>query len=455
MNVDDLEWQAEWYGGVHPEVVDWLLEHGHLGLVVEAASGRGDWFCAQGAVNALCGEGLFERAWEVMEPFARTGWLPAVAAGADVLLAGGRAEQALTLAYPAGETPSVRACEIYAGMLVKCGRVDDAISFLEPHLRQPGALRCLVDLTEGQGRDARVLDLVVPLADEARHHQQAQRSSHPLWEALGLQAEVLERSGRVEEAIRVLREDMAAHRYGPLNTVGSYTRLLVRHGRIEELRQAATGDYAGEALQPLTNALIAAGCAGEAESLVREHVATAPYPQEWLLLEFLAGQGRSEEAIEAARPTFEDPWESPLQGIVHLLTENGHHARALQLLDECSAQYVAEAGDWVPSHRWWLMGELGRSREAIAEINATPQMDTEERICTVAGLMAKDGRLDDALTLLATHPHGNAITDRAKLLARRNRPAEALDALPSVAAQRAEHEHRRGAPQELGGDSGG
>ncbi|MFD3517440.1 hypothetical protein [Streptomyces sp. NPDC058657] len=443
MNVDDLVWQTTWYGGVHPEVVDSLLEHGHLELVEQAAAERGDWYCARGAVTALQEKGLFERAWAVMKPFAKTGWLPAVAAGADVLLAGGRVEEALTLAYPTGEKPAVKACEIYAETLVKCGRVDDAISFLEPHLREPWALRALVAMTEDQGRDVRVLDLVVPIADEARHHQQAQGRSHPAWDALDLQAEVLERSGRVEEAIRVLGEDVAAHRYGPLNTVVTYTWLLARHGRTEELRQAATGDHAREAFRPLTSALIAAGRAGEAETLLREHLATAQYPQEWMLMEFLAAQGRFEEAIDIGLPTFEDPWESPLQGIVILLAGNGHHARALQLLNECSAQYVAEAGDWVPSNRWWLMGELGRCREAIAEINATPEMDTEERICTVASLMAKDGRLDDAIALLATHPHGNALTDRAKLLACQNRPTEALDVLPGVTAQRAEHEQRR------------
>ncbi|MFE2296489.1 hypothetical protein [Streptomyces sp. NPDC059452] len=416
-----------------------------MDLVVRAAAERSDWFCAQGAVRVLQAAGEFERAWAVMKPFTETGWLPAVSAGADILLAWGRVEEALTLTRPAGEEPSAGVCEVHAETLVKCGRVDEAITFLEPHLRDRWTMRRLVTMTEGQGRDARVLKLLVPLADEARRHQRQGRP-HPLWEALDLQTEVLERSGQVEEAIRVLGDDVAARRYGPQNTVQSYTQLLARHGRVEELEQAATGGHAREAFRPLIKAFTAAGRAQDAEEALRRHIATAEYPrnEQWFLIEFLVGQGRFEEAITAGRPTFEAPWESSLQGIVLLLAENGLHDRALQLLDECSPEFIAEHGDWIPSNRWWLMGELGRCREAIAEIEATPGLDAEERACTIAGLMAQDSRLDEAISLLAEHPGHNATTDRAHLLARRNRPTEALAAIPGVTAQRKEQEQRWG-----------
>ncbi|MFH9298401.1 tetratricopeptide repeat protein [Streptomyces sp. NPDC017520] len=450
MNIDDLEWQADRNGGVPPQVADSLLEHGHVDLVVGAAAERGDWFCARGAVRALQAVGEFERAWAVMKPFAETGWLPAVSAGADILLAWGRVEEALTLTCPVGEESWAGACEVYAETLVKCGRVDEAITFLEPHLRDRWTMRCLVTLTEGQGRDARVLELLAPLADEARHHQ-TRGCSHPLWEALDLQAEVLERSGQVEEAIRVLGDDVAARRYGPQNTVESYAQLLARHGRVRELQQAATGRHAREAFRPLMKAFTAAGRAQDAEEILRRHIATAEYPsnQQWFLMEFLIEQGRFEEAIAVGRPDFEDPWESPLQGIVLLLAENGLHDRALQLLDECSPAFVAERGDWIPSNRWWLMGELGRCREAITEIEAIPELAAEERARTIAGLLAKDGRLDEAISLLAEHPGHSATTDRAHLLARQNRPLEALAAIPSITAQREEQEHRWGPRTDL------
>ncbi|MEW2063744.1 hypothetical protein AB0899_23775 [Streptomyces sp. NPDC007002] len=416
-----------------------------MDLVVRTAAERGDWFCAQGAVRALQAKGERERAWEVMKPFTETGWLPAVSAGADVLLAWGRVEEALTLTRPVGEEVPTGACEVYAETLVKCGRADEAITFLEPHLRDRWTMRCLVAMTQGQGRDARVLELLVPLADEARHAQ-AQGRSHPFWEALDLQAEVLERSGRAEEAIRVLGDDVAEHRYGPRNTVQSYAQLLARHGRVEQLQQAVTGGHAREALRPLTKAFTAAGRAQDAEEILRRHIATAEYPgnEQWFLIEFLIEQRRFEEAIAVGRRTFEDPWESPLQGVVFLLAENGLHDRALQLLDECSPEFVAERGDWVPSNRWWLMGELGRCREAINQIEATPERDSEERACTIAGLMAQDSRLDEAISLLAKHPGDRATTDRAHLLARQNRPLEALAAIPDIAAQREKQEQRWG-----------
>ncbi|MEU2998219.1 hypothetical protein ABZ684_11660 [Streptomyces sp. NPDC006995] len=416
-----------------------------MDLVVRAAAERGDWFCAQGAVRALQAKGERERAWEVMKPFTETGWLPAVSAGADVLLAWGRVEEALTLTRPVGEVVPTGACEVYAETLVKCGRADEAITFLEPRLRDRWTMRCLVAMAQGQGRDARVLELLVPLADEARHDQ-AQGGSHPFWEALDLQAEVLERSGRAEEAIRVLGDDVAEHRYGPRNTVQSYAQLLARHGRVEQLQQAVTGGHAREALRPLTKAFTAAGRAQDAEEILRRHIATAEYPgnEQWFLIEFLIEQRRFEEAIAVGRRTFEDPWESPLQGVVFLLAENGLHDRALQLLDECSPEFVAERGDWVPSNRWWLMGELGRCREAITQIEATPERDAEERACTIAGLMAQDSRLDEAISLLAKHPGDRATTDRAHLLARQNRPLEALAAIPDIAAQREKQEQRWG-----------
>lgn len=57
--------------------------------------------------------GECERAWAVMKPFAETGWLPAVSAGVDILLAWGWVEEAFTLTCPVGKEPSAGACEVY------------------------------------------------------------------------------------------------------------------------------------------------------------------------------------------------------------------------------------------------------------------------------------------------------------------------------------------------------
>ncbi|GAA3271659.1 hypothetical protein [Streptomyces lavendulae] len=443
MNVEDLQWQADRWGGTSPRVVDHLVEHGHLELVVQAADERGDWFCARAAMRELCAAKDFERAWAVMKPFAETGWLPAVSAGADVLVRWSRVEDALALARPEGATwQAGEVCQAYTEVLVKAGRVGEALTVLEPHLADGRVLPSLVEMTKGQGEDERVLELIVPLAEEARRVQ-AEGGSSSLWRALDLQAEVLERSGRAEEAMRILGADVAARRYGPQNTVETYTELLARHGRIEELLQAAHGGHAREALPPLVRVLKDAGRADEAETILRAFIADTDYPDSYqaLLMDLLAGQERIDEAVEAVRPTFADPWNGLLYPAVLMLADNGLHERALRLLDECSPEYLDET-HWVPSNRWWLMGETGRCREAIAEIEAMPDLDADERDITIASLLAQDGRPDEAIKLLRSHAGLAAATDLAVLLIRQNRAAEAIAVIPSVAAQRVDAQRR-------------
>ncbi|WP_285541679.1 hypothetical protein [Streptomyces lavendulae] len=124
-----------------------------------------------------------------------------------------------------------------------------------------------------------------------------------------------------------------------------------------------------------------------------------------------------------------------------MLADNGLHERALRLLDECSPEYLDET-HWVPSNRWWLMEETGRCREAIAEIEAMPDLDADERDITIASLLAQDGRPDEAIKLLRSHAGLAAATDLAVLLMRQNRAAEAIAVIPSVAAQREDAQRR-------------
>lgn len=461
VNVEALQWQTDSYGGVNPQVVDSLLERGHLELVVQAAREREDWFCASGAVRDLRAAGEFERAWEVIRPFAETGWLPAVTMGAAILLQRGRVEEALVLARPGGEGREPgEACKVYAEALVQAGQVDAAIDALVPHLRDERLLSSLEEMTEGQGEDERVLDLVTSLAEEARRmHAEGRRES--LGRALDLQANVLERSGRVHEAIAVLGADVAARRSDAEIMRASYARLLARHGRIEELRQMATGDHEYAAFEPLVTAWEEMGRAEEAETLLRDYVAATNCPgnYEVLLMELLVRQGRLDDAVEAVRPTFEDRWNGLLQSTVMMLAEHGCHDQALQLLEERSAEFLEESAHWVPSSRWWLMGESGRCRDAIAEIEATPELEPEERGPTLAWLLAQDGSLDEAIDLLRSCS-GDHATQLAGLLVRRNRPLEALAVIPGIAAgreaenRRQEKNRRRGAWSDTG-DNGG
>ncbi|MGW2727904.1 hypothetical protein [Streptomyces sp. NPDC001494] len=149
--------------------MDEILERGGLKALVEAARERGDWFCAAGAVRGSCAVGEFGRAWTVVESFAATGWQPALRAGADVLLRWGRVDQALELAHPKGSQENVvEAWQDYAEALVRAGRVDVALGVLGPHLRGGRVMGPLVDMTGGQGCGERVLELPAPIAEEFR-----------------------------------------------------------------------------------------------------------------------------------------------------------------------------------------------------------------------------------------------------------------------------------------------
>ncbi|MFF7236798.1 hypothetical protein [Streptomyces collinus] len=440
MNVDDLQWQLGNLGGVLPRIVDEILECGGLEALVEAARDREDWFCAAGAVRSLCAAGEFGRAWKVVEPFAATGWQPAVRAGVDVLLRWDRVDQALDLAHPKELRESaVEAWRDYAEALVRAGRVEDAIGCLGPYLRGGRVLGALVEMTEGQGRDERLLELLAPVAEEFRCSPQ-ECGIRDLWEVLPAQARVLERSGRTDEAIRLLGADVAARRYGPENNVEFYAELLARHGRIEELRDLAhTHRYA--AVRPYVTALENLGRAGEAEAYLRDLIAAERAGRhESALMELLIRQGRFDEAVESVEHTFDNLYdENLLQATMILLADQGQHDKALGLTEGRSPGFLAEnEALWLRSNRWWLMGESGRAREAIAEIEALPASDVDDRELTIAWLLAQDGRLEEAIARLRPLPGKRAATDLAELLIRQGRFTEAIAVIPDVAAQREE-----------------
>ncbi|MFJ3928574.1 hypothetical protein, partial [Streptomyces sp. NPDC090022] len=447
MNVDDLAWQAGNYGGIPPRGVTSLLEHGHLDLVIRAAAERGEWFCATGSVAELCRTGRFERALEVMEPFVATGWPAAAWEKAGILLRAGRSRAALALVRPAEAGRASKAdCHDFAGLLVRAGYVDEAIDLLVPLVDGWWTLSVLVEITEGQGRDERVLELIAPHAESARRAAGTEnRWSHPFADAQELQAQVLERAGRAEEAIRILGRDISGRLYLTQNTLTAYAGLLARHGRLDALRELATGQHAHTVLDVYAGALRDGGRAGEAEAVMRDAIAADDWVgyRAWLSSALLR-DGRLDDAIAVAEPGF--GWydcSNLLVPLVYALLDRPEEL--LRLVEHPSV--VRHHGHEEFQHGWRAsaLAALGRLDEAIALAEAHPDSWTDPRIFK-AGLFTAAGRLDDAAAELRAVGTIKAREELCEVLVRQGRAAEAIAVHPTVAEQRAAQQQREPAP---------
>lgn len=425
-----------------------LVEQGEVELLVQAASERGEWFCAQAAARELSRAGEVERALGVLEPFIEAGWNRARWEKAEVLLEAGRVQQALDAVRPDEEgLASEWVCHDFAELLAKAGRLNEAITVLTPHLDREWILSTLVELTVGQGRDEQVLELIAPRAERARSARGEERWGFHPSNAQDLQAQVLERAGRADEAVRMLGADIATGHFLVQNTLIAYAELLQRHGRREELRVLGTGEHARETLEYYARALEDDGQADVAEATLRRFIATAEYPDRfrWPLIELLGRQDRIEEAVEVGRPTFDYHDACLFEGIIHLLHKAGRPDDALALLDERSAEFVENHSSWFSSNRIWLLGEAGRHEEALAYAETLPP-DTYDLTVSKAWILEEMGRLEDALMLLRTDTELRP-SEVAELLIRHGRATEALAGMPSLAEEHAASRRRDAAIQ--------
>ncbi|MER6523043.1 hypothetical protein ABT246_40295 [Streptomyces sp. NPDC001553] len=437
MHMDDLAWQASNFGGLGPRRVDFLLEHGHLELVIQAAVERSEWFCAKGAVEELCRAGEFGRALKVMEPFVATGWPTALWAKADILLRAGRSQEALNLVRPDEAGGASKAeCHDFAELLAKAGHVDEAIDLLVPHIDGWWTLSVLVEITKGQDRDEQVLQLIAPHADSARHARGESRWNHPFSNAQELQAQVLERAGHTDEAIRILGQDIAGHHYLTQNALTAYAGLLARHGRLDELRELATGQNAHSVLDVYAGALRDHGRAEEAETVMREAIAADDWVgyRAWLSSALLR-DGRLDDAIAVAEPGF--GWydcSNLLVPLVYPLLD-----RPEELLHLVEHPRVVPHHDHEEFQHWWralALAGLGRVDEAIVLAEADPRPWTDPRIVK-ADLLSTAGQFDAAAAELRALGTIKAREELCEVLVRQGQAAEAIAIHPTAAEQRA------------------
>ncbi|MBD0675255.1 hypothetical protein BU198_32295 [Streptomyces sp. CBMA156] len=436
-------------------MVQSLLEQGQSELLIRAAEERGEWFCAEAAVHELCAAGEFERALTVLEPFVAVGWWHAVRESAEVMIRQGRIEEGLALVRPdAAGLESAHQSWWFADLLVKAGRTDEAVEVLTPHLGEFWVLRRLVEVTEGRERDERVLELLAPLAEQARRGTTVDRCPvsgepcgcpprHEPQEAPVLYARVLERMDRVDEAIRTLGADVPV----VPGTAAPYAELLARQGRIDQLRELATGEYKGVALRHFVSELEELGRTEEAEAVLRAAVEPDSGRHRRLLMRLLARQGRIDEAVEAGRPAYQhDDDVGLLYEATDLLVRDGRPEQALELLDGLGNAYFDDHPDELSHQRLYLLGEAGRHDEGIAEAKALNEREPDAWDASLARLLEQAGRVDEAVGLLRSSAGHRAYQDLADLLIRQGRFAEAIAALPPVSAERAEWEAARSGP---------
>ncbi|MFF8409370.1 hypothetical protein [Streptomyces omiyaensis] len=259
-----------------------------------------------------------------------------------------------------------------------------------------------------------------------------------------LRARVLERMDRADEATRVPGADTAVKRYGTPNTLTAYAELLSHHGRLDALREPATGEHAHTVLDVFAGALRDRGRGGEAETVMREPIATDDWAgyRAWLSAALLQ-DGRSDDAIAVAEPGFSRYDCSPLLApLVRPLLD-----RPEELLSLMAPLTVPHHDHEEFPHRWraFALAGLGRAEEAIAVVDAHPDPFAEPRLAR-AGLLGTVGRFAQAAAELQDLGTVKAREDLFEVLVGQGRAAEAAAAHPTVAEQRAARTKTASAP---------
>ncbi|WP_329190477.1 hypothetical protein [Actinacidiphila glaucinigra] len=79
---------------------------------------------------------------------------------------------------------------------------------------------------------------------------------------------------------------------------------------------------------------------------------------------------------------------------------------------------------------------------------ALPPDEVDDREVTIAWLLARDDRTEEAVARLRRCPGRRAATDLVRLLVRQGRCAEAVASVPDMSTQRAEKRRRLGKREE-------
>ncbi|MHB9863881.1 hypothetical protein [Streptomyces sp. YIM S03343] len=436
MNFDDLARPDSALADVCARTVAVLVKHGHLDLLIEAAGtihtgGPGAWNCAEGAARELSRRGEQDAAWQILVPYAQPHNWAAVETAAELLESWGRAEEALALVRTQ-EGQDRLAAPVEARLLVVLGRVQEGVDLLRPHLEDWYYLQGLVDATKGAGCDEQVVDLMAPFVE------QELQTGHPLLATVML-AQVLERQGRLDEAVQALQRNLDNGNSVSVNVVEELAQLLARHERLQELEELTTRSYGRYAVGALIGKLEELGRTDAAFAAARRAATDHPMHGPAHLADLLVRHGRPGEVLEAARALLADRdcgcYE---QGLLMKLVEHGHPDTAYDLLaelaslaprvtdDEDGRMYLAEWEEKLARLRIWLLSETGRADEAIAVLEGLTDDEFYLRREMLAGVLEDQGRPDEAIAVLAASTESLEAYELGDLLIRQGRAREAF-----------------------------
>lgn len=405
-------------GWLAPHHVDVLIEHGHV-REVERLAEEGDFYCARAIAARHAEQGRHEDALALLTPFADTGFWHAVESVAGLLASCGRADEAIDLAIEHAEAGERSAVNYAAALLSRDGRVDEAFAMLRPRVADSFHARALVDISDGLGRDEEVIDALGEYAAAAVPLER--------WQAVGLQAKVLERTGRVDDAVATLQRHVRVQSMTCVNTVEHLADLLARHDREEELRALMDGHGGDQAAFRLARHLEHAGDVDGAIAVLAPLAATGrPYPA-IVLADLLVRTGQADEAL---RILSEGPGGGEQDWLrytwAELMAASGRADEALAVLEDPRDGPLGMSWELF-ERRLGLLAASGRIEQAVDELRAHPRAGEWYAAWSLAALLEADGRQEEALEALESSPDHSLSADlHARLLIRQGRVEEAV-----------------------------
>ncbi|GAA2326585.1 hypothetical protein [Dactylosporangium salmoneum] len=345
---------------------------------------------------------------------------------ADLLREQGRTDEEMALLRQLAATNPDAGTRRLANALRAASRIEEAIALLAPP--EEGTWRYAQGYVEAMTANGRRNEAMVVLrlraaehADavhELADHLAAQGAPDELWALfqrypqygyLAWQAGWLRlRAGRIEEGLDAIRAIAGSD---ALDAAETFARLLVEHGRIDELRTRAYGGDSWSA-RWLAEWLSDNGQADELADLADRYSDGSPL--EHLLSNRLAEALFDQGNVERLRARADAGCRSARYRWAELMIEHGR-------IEEVRAR--ADAGGRPEAIRLAQMYETtGSLRHAIEVLRGHPDL-----ACQLADLLAKAGRLDEAIDVIrprATEGHRDALSALHGLLVRAGRDDE-------------------------------